>query len=393
MDLTKFFDNLLTTVGGFLPGVLGALAVLIIGWFIAGILRRLVVKLLKKTDLDNKIFKGANSNISPETFIAKLVYYLVLMIVLMIVLEMLGIHNVLDPIKDMVGKFMGFIPNIIGAGIIGFAGYIIATIASEVVGFLGDRLDGYSTKLGLSNDIDLGGILKKVVFVIVFIPLLIMALDTLQMKVISDPFKEMLTTFINAIPNILVAGIIITVFYIGGRFLKGIIQDLLAGLGTDKMAQKLNISGIIGENTSLSGLIANLAFFFFMFTGIVAGVEKLQLPQLSGILNNILELSAQIFFGLAIMAVGNWIAGIAHGALSKTKDNAFMASLARIAVLGLFLAIALRTMGIANDIVNLAFGLTLGSVAVAVALSFGLGGREAAGKQMEHILGKFRKDN
>ncbi len=392
MDFTNFFDNLLETTGSFLPGVLGALAVLIIGWFVAGIARRLVVSLLKKTDLDNKIFKGASSNLSPERFIAKLVYYLVLMIVLMIVLEMLGIHNVLDPIKDMVGKFMGFVPNIIGAGIIGFAGYIIATIASEVVGFLGDRLDRYSTKLGLSNDIDLGGILKKVIFVIVFIPLLIVALDTLQLRAISDPFKEMLTTFINAIPKILVAGVIITVFYIGGRFLKGIINDLLVGFGTDKMAQKLNITGIIGEGTSLSSLISNLAFFFFMFTGIVAGVENLNLPQLSGILNNILELSAQIFFGLAIMAVGNWIAGIAHDALSKSKDNAFLATLARIAVLGLFLAIALRTMGIANDIVNLAFGLTLGSVAVAVALSFGLGGREAAGKQMEHILGKFRND-
>jgi hypothetical protein len=53
----------------------------------------------------------------------------------------------------------------------------------------------------------------------------------------------------------------------------------------------------------------------------------------------------------------------------------------------------LRAMGIADDIVNLAFGLTLGAVAIAVALSFGLGGREAAGKQMEHWLSKFRKGN
>ena len=49
-------------------------------------------------------------------------------------------------------------------------------------------------------------------------------------------------------------------------------------------------------------------------------------------------------------------------------------------------------MGIADDIVNLAFGLTLGSVAIAVALSFGLGGREAAGRQMEFWLSKLRKD-
>jgi hypothetical protein len=52
----------------------------------------------------------------------------------------------------------------------------------------------------------------------------------------------------------------------------------------------------------------------------------------------------------------------------------------------------LRAMGIADDIVNLAFGLTLGAAAVAVALAFGLGGREAAGRQMEYWLARMRKD-
>jgi hypothetical protein len=56
------------------------------------------------------------------------------------------------------------------------------------------------------------------------------------------------------------------------------------------------------------------------------------------------------------------------------------------------IAMGLRAMGIADEIVNLAFGLTLGAVAVAVALSFGLGGREAAGRQMEHWLSRLRKD-
>lgn len=386
--MEKFIEGFLPTINGFLPGLLGAIAVLIIGWIVAGIVGRIVTGILRKTDLDNKIFRGASSKVSPEKFIGKLAKYLVLMIVLLIVLEMLGVHNVLDPVKNMVNKFITFIPNVIGAGIIGFAGYIIATIASEVVGFAGDSLDKYSSRLGLSADLDLGGILKKVIFAIVFIPLLITALDALKLNAISDPFKEMLTTFINAIPNIIVAGLIITVFYFGGKFVVGIVKDLLKGLGVDGMAEKMNISGIIGTNTSLSNLIANLGFFFLMFTGVIAAMEKLGFTQLTTILNNLLELSAQIFFGLIIMGVGNFIAGFAHKALSK--NNAFMATLARIAVMGLFLAIALRTMGIANDIVSLAFGLTLGSVAVAVALSFGLGGREAAGKQMEHILNKFR---
>ena len=65
-------------------------------------------------------------------------------------------------------------------------------------------------------------------------------------------------------------------------------------------------------------------------------------------------------------------------------------AVARGAILGLVLAMGLRAMGIADDIVNLAFGLTLGAVAVALALSFGLGGREAAGRQMEYWLARLR---
>ena len=67
-----------------------------------------------------------------------------------------------------------------------------------------------------------------------------------------------------------------------------------------------------------------------------------------------------------------------------------MASVVRFAIMGIFLAFALHTMGIAESIVNLAFGLTLGAIAVAFALSFGLGGREAAGKQMEHFFNDMR---
>jgi len=68
-----------------------------------------------------------------------------------------------------------------------------------------------------------------------------------------------------------------------------------------------------------------------------------------------------------------------------------LARLAQVAIIGVVIAMGLRAMGIANDIVNLAFAFTFGAIAVAVALSFGLGGREAAGKQMDYWLSKLRK--
>jgi hypothetical protein len=86
---------------------------------------------------------------------------------------------------------------------------------------------------------------------------------------------------------------------------------------------------------------------------------------------------------------------VAYEAIDRASgvNTQGLARIARFAILALVIAMGLRAMGIADDIVNLAFGLTLGAVAVAVALSFGLGGREAAGKLMDHWLSKLRRDS
>ncbi len=389
MDLIKNgFENFLGQFGNLLPGVLGAIVVLIVGWLIASGVSKLVGRLLNKTNLDNRLM--GKSTVSSERFISKLVYYLLMIIVLMVVLEMLGVKDVLDPLKDMVGRFFSAIPTILKAVIIGFVGYILATMASEVVNVGGNFIERTGQKLGLSADVDLSSILKKLVFIIIFIPILIIAIDELGLNAISDPLKGVLTTFLEAIPKILFATVIIGVFYIGGRFVSGLLTDLLGSLGTDDLPNKLRLGSVLGEGQSLSKLLGNLAFFFIMFMGVLTGVERLGFDKLVDILNNVFEMSGQIFFGLVMLAIGNWIANIAHDALSRGDTSPFLASVVRVAILGLFLAISLKAMGIADEIVTLAFGLTLGAIAVAVALSFGLGGREAAGKEMERIFKKFR---
>ncbi len=57
--------------------------------------------------------------------------------------------------------------------------------------------------------------------------------------------------------------------------------------------------------------------------------------------------------------------------------------MARIAIIVLSLAMALTTMGLADSIVALAFGVPLIGVALAIGLAFGLGGRETAAKQLD----------
>jgi len=73
------------------------------------------------------------------------------------------------------------------------------------------------------------------------------------------------------------------------------------------------------------------------------------------------------------------------------SGNGGLANIARVAILGLVLAMGLRSMGLADNIVNMAFGFTIGAVAVATALAFGLGGRDAAKSVADNWASKITK--
>jgi len=385
----EHFNNLLKnfTNGEFLPNLVLAILILIIGWFIANIIKRITTKLIRKTSIDEKL---KSDKIKLSNFVGKLIYFLIMIFVFMLVLDKLGIQNVMDPIKKMLGGFLGFIPNIIGAGLVGYIGYMLATIVSELVGLSGDAIQKFTPKLKLPEDIDIVTILKKIVFTFIFIPLLIAALNILNMDTISEPATAMLETFMGAIPKILVAVIILILFIVGGRFISELLKDLLNSMNLNDFLKKINLDAITG-NTNIVKLISNIVYFFIVIFGVVTAVEKLEFTHLSEILNSIIGYAGNILFGLVILAIGNWIASVAYQNFTQKEDNKFIASILRMAIIAIFLAIGLRTMGIANEIINLAFGLTLGTIAVTIALSFGLGGREAAGKQMEKILTRFNK--
>jgi len=126
----------------------------------------------------------------------------------------------------------------------------------------------------------------------------------------------------------------------------------------------------------------------------VEAANRLEFSQVRDVVTLFIKFDGNIVLGSTILTIGFWLANVAHNAIHRadTTNSESLASIARVAMLGLVIAMGLRAMGIADDIVNLAFLLTFGAVAVALALSFGLGGREAAGRQMEHWLAKFRKD-
>lgn len=392
----NYINNLVNSVstefGAKIPSILGAIIALIIGFFIANVLKRFTKAILSKTSLDEKIGSSIGTQQRIDDFVAKLVYYLILIYTLLIVLNLLGVTSVLAPLQTMLNDFIGFIPNGIAAGIIGYAGYLIAKFASEATEFLSIRAETFAKQNGINiGSISITQLIKQLVFIFVFIPILVVALDTLKMTAISGPAKEMLQSFMNAIPNILAAAILLAVFYVVGKYLIGIGTELLRNFGVDEYANKVGLTKI-SSGGSFSTTIGNIGLFFIMLLALIGAADKLGLGQISEILNNLLGMSGNIFLGLIILLAGYFVSNMAVKAVGNTESK-WMVPVVRFATLGIFAAFGLSTMGIANNVVNLAFGLTFGAIAVAFALSFGLGGREAAGKQLEHFFKKIRKED
>lgn len=390
--LNNLSKTLSETIGKIAPGIFGALLVLIIGLLLAGVVSRIIKRLFKKTSIDENIEKRLNFKFSLASVIAKLAYYIFVVITLLLVLEIMGVHNVLAPLQNMVDEFLGYLPNVVAAGIIGFVGYIIAKLASEAMGFVSGTVEGMAEKVGFENPMSLTKLIKQVVFIIVFIPILIVALDALKMEAISGPAIAMFNTFLSAIPKIIAAALIIGVFYFVGKYVTAMLTDLLRNLNADSLGEKMGLSNVLGD-ISISKLAGNLAFFFLMFTAVISACEKLGLDTFNDILHNIFNITGQVFFGLIILALGSFIANLAASTLEKTSQNPWLASIVRFAIIGIFIAFGLHTMGIAQNIVTMAFSLTLGAIAVAFALAFGLGGRKAAGKQLDYMFAKMRNES
>ncbi|MHA6246909.1 mechanosensitive ion channel family protein [Pontibacter sp. CAU 1760] len=143
--MERQLENFANRVSNFLPDLIGALLVLLIGWLIAKAIKAIIVRLLRKTSWDEKVF-GRSSVGDTNVFVANIFYYIIMIIVLLVVLEILGLKEVLVPLGNMIDKFLSFIPNLIGAALIAFIGYILAKFISNLINIGGNSWTGWWTR-------------------------------------------------------------------------------------------------------------------------------------------------------------------------------------------------------------------------------------------------------
>jgi hypothetical protein len=430
--------TLATTVMMYLPRLLLAIALAAIAWLVATVVRTLVNRTLSRTRVDERLAQGADMKPLSQSM-GNVAYWLVLLLFLPAIVGALQIEGLMTPLTGMTSSLLGMLPNIFAAVIIGGVGWLIAKAVRGLVSNLlaTTGIDRWSERHPDTRGLKLSDLGGTLAFVMVIVPALIAALDALRIEAISAPLTRMLGIFFDAIPNLLAAAAILILAWFIGRFVASLVERLLSDLGFDRLPGRLGLGHTFRDpdtgatastpttgpdvlmatttmeraaeaqgaftpsdamarppmptpastptdaagGGTLSAFAGKLALFFIMLFATVEAASMLGFAGINALLQQFIDFGADVLLGLVILAVGWWLADVAGRAIERANPQSrSLARIVRFAILGLVTAMGLRAMGVADDIVNLAFGLVLGAIAVAVALAFGLGGRDAAGK-------------
>ncbi|NDP47536.1 MAG: mechanosensitive ion channel [Sulfuriferula multivorans] len=392
-QLSGPFAEMMSQIMTYLPHLLAG--VLLVAWLAATVVKGLANRALKATQWDEKLVENAGMSPMGDS-VGNVLFWLVILMFLPAVLGVMQLDGMLDPVRDMVSETLAMLPNIFAAAIIVLAGWLVAKILRGLVTNLLAAVgaDKLGESAGMQDRLELSKLAGLLVFILVFVPVLIAALDALQITAISGPATEMLGMMMQSIPNIFAAVLILFITWYVARFAAGLLGGLLVNMGLNNLPAKMGMEHIFSEDFKASDLVTRVMVFFAMLFATVEASHRLDFTQVESLVSMFIQFGGDVLLGVGILLIGFWLANLAYRAIMRASgDSAIgMASIARYAILGLVVAMGPSAMGIADEIVNLAFLLVFGAVAVAIALSFGLGGREAAGKQMEHWLAKLRKD-
>ena len=425
--VTTPLNTFLRQILSFIPRILGAAILALIAWGIATIARFAVQRLLRATNLEERMATQAGLEETPgrvplSDTLANVIYWFILLLFLPAILDALQLGGLLAPVVGMVNEIFAILPNLLGAALILFIGWFIARVVRQIVTNLltATGIDGLGARMGVGTTLGgqtLSQLIGTIVYALILIPVVIAALNNLEIEAISRPATQMLTTFLDAVPRIFAAIVVLGIAYFVGRLVADLVTNVLTSLGFDRLVARLGLRSVpvptgepgppstagttpeivtpamiptepvVSERTP-SEVVGYLVLIVIMIFSAVEAANLLGFEILAVILAQLLRYAGQVVVAVVVFGLGIYFANLARNVILATggPQNNFLAQAARLAIIIFSGALALRQTGVAEDIVNLAFGLLLGAIAVAVAIAFGLGGREIAARELERMV-------
>lgn len=362
---------------------LGALVIVVGAWIVSRLVSALLLKAAHVGHLESRLGRPGLAQVLAQVAAAA-----VWLVALPPLLGVLHLQALLDPVNVMMSRLMGFVPNLLGAGVVLGLGWLAARILSQIVeGLLkaagSERL---VSRFGLQNALGtatLASLVGSLVFALIMLPTVAAFFQALELEAIARPVGQMLQAVAELIPRVLSALVIIMLGALVGRLLGNLVGTVLAGVGVDQWPARMGLPAqwrVAGRVPS--EWLGSVVMTAFVVAAVTQACQVLGFDVLTEAVASLGGVMARLFAAGLVLALGLWLSVLAaQSVMSSGMQHAAMwARLARLSVLFFTIALALRQSGLPGDIIVVAFGCMVGAVCLGLALALGLGGRDVAAR-------------
>lgn len=308
--------------------------------------------------------------------------------------------KITDSFLNALDSIIAFIPNLISAIILLIVAWLIAVIVKTIIvkGLNAVGFEKWLEKKGLtesgSGKSGSEGLIQtfgKLAYFIIFLLFLPSVFDALNMTSVSTPIKNMMGSVLDFLPRIIVAIVILVVGLFIAKVLGTLVKNLLTNLNVSKYNRYVNF----GENKESIDIPSAAGWVISTIIGLFFVVESLNTVNLE-VLNTIGEAIIgylPLVISAAIILLIGFIGGnLLSKLIKKSTGNVFVSEIVKYLVIIVSVFMTLDQLNFAQSIVNVAFLLILGAVAVAFAIAFGIGGRGFAEKQLNSLSNRIEED-
>lgn len=205
--------------------------------------------------------------------------------------------------------------------------------------------------------------------------------------------------FGDIVPALLGALVILFAGYLLAKVLEKLVERFLRRIRLNKMLERGGVMQAVersGSHLNPVRVLANLVFWLVMFAVILVAANALGLESLANVFSELVSYIPSVIAAIVIILVGIVLGGFVGGLISASAGalhgGRALARVGRGGVILLAIFMALQELGIATDIVTTAFAILFGAIALAMALSFGLGNRVLAGELTREWYEQYRTE-
>lgn len=375
-----FFQSLWRMLSGSnLPGIIGGIVILLVGWAVAAWIGRRIAKCMQLCGHEDETCSCGRAGV----IIGRVVYYLLLLMVLTWALSVMRMEFAAGPLREFLAVLAGYLPHIAGAVILAVIAWVVAGIARNIVRKIlyhwhtGEKLAAHTGKPEHTSAPETAA---QVVYYVVYLFFIPAILNALQIRGITEPLGDMFEKILFYLPNLLAAVLVILIAMLVGTFAAGIAAKAASALGFDRFVNKA-LGREITVNTP-AVIVGKLVFLTVMVFAVLMACEALGLTKMAELVMIFAVFGGNLLLSAIVMLIGFRLAEFT-AELLREKCSPLAIGILRAVIIFFTVALALSNLDIGGTVVMIGFAMILGTACLAAAIAFGIGGREAAARYLD----------